>query len=176
MSRYEYTPEEKAEIERVIRKGFPPATPLRRVSLADDFGGIDAEYVVNQVCPIALRVRRNRPAYAADSDITFRHTEPGKIGRGTYAPLAIFLWINGLHAVAGWMVDVYGMEEQLRPPLSKRGCTDNGDGTGFLVVGIDELHNAHALLRRWDGDTWSTQCLGGAVRVQQILMGYKRRA
>ena len=166
---YEYDPETKKELERVTRKAFPPGISLKCVPLDEDFGGVDARYVVHHDCPLAFRVRRNRPAYASDEDITWRHTEPAMMKAGTYAPIAIFYWFNGLHIVAGWMVDVYHMVGKIDPPLGERPLTSNGDHTAFLTVSIGELHDGRALLKRWDGDTWSIQVLGGEARLLRIL-------
>ena len=55
-------------------------------------GGVDAVYFINHRCKLQIRVRRDRPHYAADEDIAFRTTEPAMIAAVTYSPLAFFLW------------------------------------------------------------------------------------
>ena len=80
-SRYEYSAHEWKEIERAARLAFPKGTVLQRAPIEDDFGGIDAVYRVNHRCELQIRVRHDRPAYAADKDVAFRTTEPRALTR-----------------------------------------------------------------------------------------------
>lgn len=170
MTKYDYDTDVRHEIERAVRAAIPlPRVNLTRASLADDFGGIDAVYTVNQSCKLQLRCRFNRPAYAADSDVTFRTTEWRMIAADTYAPLMLFLWLRAGHVVAGRLVDVYRMADRITPTLKERPPTSNGDGTSFVVVTIAELQAAGALLRMGDDDHWIAGCLGGNVRTLRII-------
>lgn len=174
MTNYEYEAEEYAEIARVMRGALTVSDSLKRVTLQDDFGGVDVQFVINQHVPVALRIRRDRPAYAADIDVTFRHTEPFKIQARTYAPLAFFGWFHHHRIVAAKIVDVYRMDKAIVPRLQDRPVIDNGDGTGFVCVEIAELHTAKALLRLYDGNHWTTQILAGEIRLRQIISRYER--
>ena len=92
----------------------------------------------------------DRPYNAQDKDVTFRSTEPAMIAAGTYAPLELFAWFQKHRLIAGRIVDIYQMARRVRPPLSERHVTGNGDGTGFIVVRMGELVDANALLRTGD--------------------------
>lgn len=176
MTKYEYEDFVYAELARVLKGLFPPRTPLQRASRERDLAGIDAEYLVNDCCPLALRVRFNRPAWAADADITFRTTEPRMIADQTYADLAVFAWFTGHQCVAAKLIDVYRMAERLEPPLTERPPFQNRDGTRFVFVEIAELHQTHSLLRLYDGHVWATAMLGGEVRLNQILAKHDKKA
>lgn len=180
--KFDYSPTIKREIERVLRHGvFAVGTPLRPVSQQDDFGGIDALYVVEQYCPLQLRCRFNRPYGACDADVTFRETEPAMMLNGTYAPLAVFFWFNqDDRIIAGRIVDVERMIAGLAAkgePLNAadRRQSNFDGGPGFYCVGIGELHDARALLKTFDGDHWATETAGGQMRIRQILAAAKRR-
>jgi hypothetical protein len=170
---YHYDDWVNEAIQRLVRSLFPPGTPLKRVSLQDDFGGIDFRYEVHHSVPLQVRARFNRPAYAADSDITFRTTEPAMITAHTYAPLALFVWFVGHVIVAAKLIDVYGMAARLTPTLADRPRISNGDGTGFLVVEMGELHAVSAVLRLNDGQVWATATLGGEMRMNRIVSQWK---
>jgi len=171
MANYEYDPWVIEELNRVLRGMFStPGISLKRTSLREDLAGADLRYVVNNNCPLAIRLRFDRPAGAADTDITFRTTEPSMIIRGTYAPLGITCWFVKHHIVAAKLVDIYRMADRIRPSLEDRECTVNFDETtAFVCVGIDELHKAGALLRIYDGNVWATAVLGGEKRMNDIL-------
>ena len=128
-SRYEYSAHDWAEIERAARRAFPTGTRLHRVSLEADFGGVDAVYRIDHRCDLQIRVRRDRPAYAADEDIAFRKTEPAMIAAGTYAPLAFFLWMKDGFVEAGKIVDVYAYGRGDRP-TARRARTRRQAPTG----------------------------------------------
>lgn len=174
MTQYDYPPWAEAEINRVIRNALTVGETLKRVSLEDDLGGIDAQYVIQQTCPLAVRARFNRPAWAADIDVTFRTTEPRMIRNRTYAPIAFFAWFLDQRIVAAKIIDIYRMAETIAPSLEERLSVANDDGTAFLCVEIAELHKAKALLRLYDGNHWTTQVLGGELRLQRIIRTYRR--
>jgi hypothetical protein len=158
------------EIGRCIRGLFTSGISLRRATLNEDFGGVDVHYVVDHETPLALRCRFNRPAGAADSDITFRETEPRMIQAGTYAPLAVYFWFVDHHIVAGKCIDIYQMAEKLEPAFADREvCPNFDDGPGFYSVPVSELHEARALLKLFDGTVWATAVLGGEQRITRIL-------
>lgn len=170
MTKYRYEDPDWREIERITRLALlPHRTRLEAADLKSDFGGIDATMLCNYHCPLQIRVRKNRPIQAADIDITFRSTEPRMMAAGTYAPLALFIWMRDGWAEAGKLIDVYRMYEQISPPLAQRERIPNGDGTGFICVRIGELHDAGALLRQGGRDTWAAAHLGGDVATQRIL-------
>src|SRR5262245_29475088 len=142
---FQYEPWVYREIERCMRLGMVrPGIPLKLATKQEDVGGIDATYIVNHHVPLQIRARFDRPEYAADSDVTFRTTEPRMIAAGTYAKMALFVWFRGNHIVAAKLIDVYAMAEHIDPPLAKRPMTPNGDGTGFHSVTIAELLQASA--------------------------------
>jgi Zn-dependent peptidase ImmA (M78 family) len=167
-SRYEYSAREWAEIERAARLAFPSGTVLHRASLAEDLGGVDAVYRVNHRCDLQIRVRHNRPAYAADKDVAFRATEPAMIADGTYAPLAFFLWMVNGYIEAGKLIDVYRMAEQIDPPLGSREPKAGPYGQFYLVT-IAELHDCGALLMMGGRGQWAPARLGGARDVLRLL-------
>lgn len=170
MSRYEYGDQTIREVERMARLALPHGTVIQRATLEEDFGGVDGQLIANYHCPIQFRCRFNRPAYAADSDITFRDTEPMMMIRRTYAPLALFLWFRGGYAEAGKLVDVYRMDERLNPPLCLREVNPNRDGgPGFHVVTVSELHETGALLMLGGRDRWAPARLGGERDTVAIL-------
>jgi hypothetical protein len=175
MPDYLYPEPIKAEIRRCLRGLIPPDLPLKEASLAEDLTGTDVHWVVNQTMPLAVRARFNRPAYASDSDVTFRATEPAMIAAGTYAPLAVFMWFIEGKVVAAKAIDVYRMHEKLVPPLQDRFMYSNGDGTAFCAITIAELHTARALLRQYDGQVWATAILGGEQQLNRILAHHARR-
>jgi hypothetical protein len=168
-TRYDYDPQTWAEIEHMARKALPSGVRLKRAALEQDFAGVDCDYVVSDRCPLALRVRFDRPIYAADSDVTFRATEPAKMAAGTYAPLILFVWVNRGFAKAGKLVDVYRLHLRADPPLDVRATEANGDGTSWLAVGIEELFATGALLRHGDRDGWAASCVGGNDRTRRII-------
>src|SRR4030095_12080388 len=176
MSTYQYNPLEDAEIRRCLRGVIPPHMSIKQASLTEDFGGIDAHWVVNQRVPLQVRVRRNRPPYAADIDVTFRTTEPAMMAAETYAPLAVFMWFVDGHVAAAKVVDVYRMFKHLDPPLATRFAQENGDGTGFHVVTIVELVAVRAMLRQYDGQVWNTPILGGEMQLNRILDRYMKKS
>jgi hypothetical protein len=167
---YTYDARTWDEVERMCRDALPGGSVLKPATLAEDFGGIDATYSVNHRCALQIRTRHNRPAWASDSDITFRDTEPAMIAAGTYAPLLLFCWLRGGFGVAGKLIDIYRMAERVDPPLHARLVRRNFNGNhGFLTVTIAELHTAGALLRQGDRDSWATATLGGQQRLERIL-------
>ena len=109
MTDYQYTEQVLREVKRMARLALPHSTIIQQATQAEDFGGADGQLIANYTCPIAFRCRFDRPAFAADSDVTFRETEPGMMAEGTYAPLALFLWFRDGYAEAGKLVDVYRM-------------------------------------------------------------------
>jgi hypothetical protein len=169
MTKYGYDEPTRREIEHMIRLAIPAPIRLKQADLPDDFGGVDLHYTVNGTCGIQTRSRFNRPIWAADSDVTLRTTEPRMIAKGTYAPLAIFIWFRDGYAKAGKLVDVYRMAERAEPPLHERESIPNGDGTRFIVVTIPELVAAGALLRQGDHHEWAAACLGGNERTRRII-------
>jgi hypothetical protein len=169
VTKYAYDEQIQREVERMARLAMPHGTRLEFADLKSDFGGIDATMLCNYHCPLQIRTRMNRPIWAADADVTFRTTEPRMMVAGTYAPLALFIWMRDGWAEAGKLVDVYRMFEQIDPPLGEREKIPNGDGTFFHVVTIGELHDAQALLRQGGRDQWAAAHLGGDVMTQRIL-------
>jgi hypothetical protein len=169
---YEYADWVVREVERAIRDAIPlPRISLKKASLEDDFGGVDFRYTVNQSCDVQVRCRFNRPAYAADTDVTFRHTEPAMIEARTYAPLMMFLWLRDQRAVAGRLVDVYRMAANIAPSLAQRQWIQNRRGTRtyFTTVDMAELHASKALLRIGDDDHWVAARLNGNTDTLRIL-------
>lgn len=152
-----------------MRRFFARGSRIERTNLKSDFAGVDYVYMVNHHCPVAVRHRPDRPAFAARIDITLRDTEPAKIAAGTYAPIAIFVWTRQGLGVAGRGIDVYRMHEQVTPPLKERIITPNGDGSGFLTVGMDELDRIDAILRIGDRDTWVSVPLDADRRIKHIV-------
>lgn len=174
-SKYEYDDPMKQEIARCLRGLFPPGIHLRPATKHEDFGGVDVRWIVAHDVPLQLRVRKDRPAYASDIDITFRHTEPAMIAARTYAPLAVFMWTVRGQIKAAKLVDVYHLAAHLDPPLRDRQIQLNWDEeSGFLSITIAELHQAGALLRIYDGTVWATACLGGEARLNRILEEWHR--
>jgi hypothetical protein len=171
MTSYVYEPWQAEEIQRVVRSMLAVHIPLKRAPLHEDFGGVDVHYIVNHAVGLQVRSRFNRPAYAADYDITFRSTEAPMMAKATYAPLAVFFWFQNHHIVAGRLVDVYRMRDRLTPPLLARPHCENGDGTAFQVVTIAELQDSSALLKIYDGNVWATATLGGDARLYRIVNG-----
>lgn len=169
MSRYDYSPQVQAEIEHMAKLAIPGRVRLTKASLPQDFGGIDVVYQVNGKCPLQIRVRFNRPYFAADSDVSYRTTEPAMILADTYAPLHLFVWVRDGWAVAGKLVDVYRMADRIHPALADRPVIPNGDGTGFHVVEIAELVKVGALLRQGDRDEWAAAVIGGNERTQRLV-------
>jgi hypothetical protein len=94
---------------------------------------------------------------------------------GTYAPLILFVWLTDGFAKAGKLVDVYRLYHNAEPPLEERERNDNHDGTSWLPVGIDELHNTRSLLRQGDRDDWAAAALGGNQRTKRIIDNWARR-
>jgi hypothetical protein len=169
MSTYQYDPDIEAEFMRALRTFFPSGTRIDKVPREADYGGVDVLYQVNYRCPVALRWRPDRPANAANVDITLRSTEPAKIAAHTYAPILIVLWTRNRLTVATRGIDVYRMADRVSPPLATRECQPNGDGTSFLTVGIMELLACEAILRWGDRNAWVTVPLDGLARIEQIL-------
>ena len=170
MSGYDYSEQVLREVERMARLALPNGTVLKRATLEEDFGGVDGQLIANYHCPIQFRCRFNRPAYAADSDVTFRETEPAMMAASTYAPLALFLWFRDGYAEAGKLVDVYRMNGEIEPPFLFREVHPNRDGgRGFYVVTIAELHTTRALLMQGGRDRWAPARLGGERDTVAIL-------
>lgn len=170
MSRYEYTLQVQREIEHMIKQAIPGRVRITKADLQADFGGIDVVYQINGKCPLQIRVRFDRPHYAADTDVTFRVTEPAMIAADTYAPLMLFVWLRQGWAVAGKLVDVYCMADRIRPPLTARPVIPNGDGgPGFHAVEIAELVKASALLRQGDRDSWAAAVIRGNERTTRLV-------
>lgn len=172
MPDYAYDDQTQREVGQMLRDALPGGTVLK-AGLQEDFGGVDVHYVANYHCPIQVRCRFNRPAYAADIDVSFRSTEPTMIVEGTYAPLMLFLWFRDGYVQAGKLVDVYRMHDRISPMLAARPMQANGDGTAFCTVSIAELHEAGALLRNGGRDGWATSRLGGMRRVEQIMAAWQ---
>jgi hypothetical protein len=171
--KYDYDDHTWAEVEHMLRKALPSNSRLVRSDLADDFAGVDATYIVDGKTPVALRVRYDRPAYASDSDITFRTTEPPKIAAGTYAPLVLFVWTKGGFAVAGKLVDVYRLFHSVTEPLEERTSYPNhGDNTRWFPVPIEELVATKSLLRQGDRDDWAAAVLGGNERTKWLIRNW----
>ena len=170
---YQYDARITDAIQRCTRELFPPGTPLRRASLPEDYRGTDFHYTVDHRVPLQVRARFNRPAYAADSDITFRTTEPRMMAAHQYAPLALFCWFKDDHIVAAKLIDIYRMVDALAPGVAARPPTRNADGTGFHVVEMIELIAIGAVLRFFDGHHWATQMLGGEMRMYRIIKHWK---
>jgi hypothetical protein len=169
---YAYSEAVQREVERAIRDAIPGRVRLERASLGDDLGGVDLHYRINGACDLQVRCRFDRPAYAADCDVTFRDTEPRMIANRTYAPLMLFLWFRGDYYEAGKLVDVYRMHDRLEPPLADRSFRENSNGDhAWCAVTISELHDAGALLRQGGRDGWAAACLQGNERVHRIIEG-----
>ena len=160
-----------------MNRAIPFNDHITRAAIAEDVRGIDYHYVVNDSCPVAVRVRYDRPVGSADVDITFRSTEPAMMRANTYAPLALFLWLVKGEFVKGRLVDVYRLFERADPPLTKRPLCGNGDGTRFLAVTIDELRHKdmEANLRTGTLQAWIAECLGGDQRTRRILRTYRQK-
>lgn len=176
MTNYLYEPWQAEEIQRVVRAMLAVHITLKRAPLQEDFGGVDVHYIVNHNVGLQIRSRFNRPAYAADIDITFRVTEAPMMDAAKYAPLAAFFWFQDHHIVAGRLVDIYRMRDRITPPLISRVPCRNGDGTAFHVVTMAELHEAGALLKIYDGNVWATATLGGDARLYRILNQRREQA
>jgi len=175
LSRFQYSAQEWAEIEGMLRKALPPRTRLRRPTAGEDYGGIDGHWAMAGRCPVAIRIRRNRPGYAPFRDITFRDTEPARIAAGTYAPLELVLWFERGLAIAGKLIDVYPLAERADPPLHARPVRRNRDGTGFLIVEDYELVRAHALLFQGDRDGFSPADLHSRQRIDTVIAAWADR-
>jgi hypothetical protein len=173
-SKYEYDVHTWAEVEHMLRKAMPSTSRIVRADLPDDIAGVDATYIVDGRTPVAIRVRYDRPAYAADIDVTFRTTEPAKMAAGTYAPLILFTWITAGFAVAGKLIDVYRLYHSADPALGDREQHPNGDGTFWFAVPCDELHATRALLRHGDRDDWAASTLGQNERTKRIIRDWRR--
>jgi hypothetical protein len=174
-SRYDYDQRVWAEIEHMLRMALPTNSRLERAPLEDDFGGVDAVYLIDQRTPVALRVRYDRPAYAADIDVTFRTTEPRKMEQHTYAPLILFIWIKDGFAKAGKLVDVYRLYHSIEPPLEDREPHDNHDGTFWIAVMIEELVATRSLLGQGGRDKWAPAALAGDERTKRIIKNWSKR-
>jgi hypothetical protein len=166
--RYGYNDHTWAEIHRMARLALPHGSTLKRATLREDFGGVDAHYMVNQCCPMQVRARFNRPIGAADIDVSWRETEPAMIAANTYAPLALFVWFMDDYAEAGKLIDVYRMAAEADPPLDRRPVRRTRNGN-FLTVTIAELHDIGALLMLGGRDRWAPARLGGERDTTRIL-------
>jgi hypothetical protein len=173
---YHYDDPIEDEIRRCLRGLFVVGTPLTRATKPEDVRGVDAHYVVDHRMDLQVRARFNRPAYAADSDITFRTTEPPMILAHTYAPVAVFVWFMDRYIVAARLIDVYAMAERIDPALGARHAFANGDGTAFHTVEMSELFKANAVLRIFDGNVWATSTLGGEARLNRLLQAHHEAA
>ena len=168
-SRYQHDDQIKIELERMVRDALPRGCVLQTVDLARDFGGVDVVYRVNHRCDLQTRCRFNRPWGAWELDVTFRETEPAMIERGTYAPLAVFVWFQDRWAQVGRLVDIYRMDERIIPPLLGRPVHHSGNGN-FVTVTIPELVGADALLRGGDRNGgWATWATDGERRLARLL-------
>jgi hypothetical protein len=141
-------------IEHTLRGAFDGLISLRRSTRREDYGGIDAHYVLNQKTQLQIRSRFNRPHTAPWDDVTFRTTEPRMIAMGTYAPLMFFFWFHDSDRRVhnAWMLDMQTMADKVS--FSDRIPIGNHDGTGFYVVTISELVAANVLLKFYDGTHW----------------------
>lgn len=171
VGRYEYSDAVRDEVEHMVRLAIPAPVRLTAATRPEDFGGVDLHYALTANCDLQIRCRFDRPPTAPDDDVTFRTTEPAMIEAGTYAPLMLFVWFRNGRAVAGKLVDVYGMAVRLDPPLADRDPMPDprGENAGFVVVTIAELVDAKALLRQGDARSWAPAVLGGDVRTRRIL-------
>jgi hypothetical protein len=179
MTNYEYTQNVRHQIEKSVRQAIPiPRLTLTPAELGDDLKGVDAHYRVNQSCDLQIRCRFDRPAYAADSDVTFRHTEVSMIEQHTYAPLMLFLWFRQGFVVAGKLVDVYRMADNIEPDLRHRHWEKNRRGTPtyWTAVEVAELHKAGALLRQGDDDHWIAVRINGTTDTLRIINGNVKSA
>lgn len=164
------------ELSRCIRGLFTTGISLTLATRDEDVRGVDLHYKVDHALDLQVRCRFDRPAYASDSDVTFRDTEPAMIAAQTYAPVALFAWFSHERIVAAKLIDIYRMAAKITPPLRERIAYPNRDGGhGFHVVEIGELHNARALLKMFDGSNWNTPILGGEARLNQILAASRKR-
>jgi hypothetical protein len=166
MTRYVYTDDTQRELEHMVHCAIPVSARLSRATVTEDFGGVDVHYVLNGRCRLQTRCRFDRPAWAADQDITFRTTEPAMIRARTYAPLALFAWFREGRAYAGKLIDIYSMAERVE---LDRPATSNGDGTAFIVIRFSELFDAGAVLRLGDRHGWVAACLQGNERTLRIM-------
>jgi hypothetical protein len=171
MKGYEYSEHELKEIDHMARMAIPlPRVVLQKAPLQADFGGVDAVWMINGRCPLQIRCRFDRPAYAPERDISFRETEPAMIRRETYAPLFLVVWLRDEYAVQGKLVDVYRMAERIDPPLEQREVRPNRDGgPGYILVNISELVDTRSLLRNGDRNGWVPFRTGGDVDAQRII-------
>jgi hypothetical protein len=178
-SPYSYPPHIERQIGYVgsLAIGLPGIT-FSKATMAQDFGGIDAHYILDQRCPFQVRCRWDRPCYAPDVDVTFRLTEPPMIEAGTYAPLMLFLWFRDDVVEHGELIDVYRMYPELDPPLAARPPTQNRHGTrsSWVTVTNVELFKAQALLRVGDDHQWAPVLNGGDKRVREIIALTRRVA
>jgi hypothetical protein len=168
MSKYGYDHAVLAELDRVIRAAIPQLDFIRQGTLQEDYGGIDVYYTINADCPLQLRVRYNRPANAADEDITLRETEPPMIQRRSYAPLLLVVWLEQGNATFGKLIDVYRMSAFAMPRLWDRPIARTPNGN-FLAVPIHELVHRRSLLRLGDQFAWAQACHDGNKRTQEIM-------
>ena len=169
---YRYPRSLDAMIREQVSLALESMFHLAPTDVPTDKQGQDYLYTVNRCCPLAVRCRFDRPVDAPDVDVTFRNTEPTMILRGTYAPLALFLWFQSGVCVAGRLVDVYAM-----PSLLDREITWNvpPDHTGFVAVTIDELKAERALLRSGDGRHYVNEYLGALQSLRRILDHWSKR-
>lgn len=167
--KYAYDEHVWAELGRMARLALPHGSILKRATLPEDFGGVDAHYIVNHCCGMQVRCRYDRPANAPDLDVTWRVTEPAMIDAGTYAPLALFLWFKNRYAEAGKLIDVYRMAEKIEPPLGERPINGSRKTGLFHTVTVPELHEAGALLMLGGRDRWAPARLGGERDTIRIL-------
>jgi len=170
---YRYSRSLDAMVREQVSLALESMFHLAPTDVATDKQGQDYHYQVNHCCPLAVRCRFDRPVDAPDVDVTFRHTEPAMILRGTYAPLALFLWFQSGVCVAGRLVDVYAM-----PSLLEREITWNvpPDKTGFVTVTFDELRAERALLRVGDGRHYGNEYLGALAALRRILNHWSKHA
>jgi hypothetical protein len=169
---FHYSDDIQKKLYWCVKSLLAPGARIKRATLQDDFGGIDGTFIANSKLPIQFRCRFNRPAYAADSDITFRHTEPDMIHARTYAPISVYCWFVDNDLKAARCVDIYRMARQLNPTFKERVWYTNGDGTRFCTVEIGELFKYGALLKLFDGHNWATGNLSGQVRLDRIYQNF----
>lgn len=170
-------------VEAQIREQVALAMPTFKLTPTDqqtDFHGVDYFYELNNCTPLAVRCRFNRPLYAPEADITFRHAELPRIALGSYAALDLVLWFRRGQVVAGKAFDIPTLNKYARPPLVEREITWNpprkpGDVTGFITVTIDETRKCRALLMEGDGRHYHKSWDGAYARIQRIIAELSKR-
>lgn len=168
MSKYQYAPEVRRQIEAMLKQAlsFVGAT-IRLADLTEDFGGIDIHYRINDV-DCQVRARFDRPHNAQNKDITFRATEPAMITAGTYAPLMLFVWFWNGDAKAAHLIDPYAIHNRLK--IDSYELHDCGPRGRFYAVPMTDVYEVDAWLRTGGPDGWHTISTGGLARAQRLLI------